>query len=100
MKAHSPVVNAQSGVRPSSGAAAVLSNRGLKNSLPSRVAPPGSKDGRSPLMAKFYSDYIPRLARHSSTAPTAWNRKFGSHTIKCGANSPRVSSACPNRMKL
>jgi hypothetical protein len=28
------------------------------------------------------TSYNPRLALHSSTMPTAWKMKFGSHTIR------------------
>src|SRR5439155_13139212 len=41
-----------------------------------------------------------RFARQSNTAPTAWKIKLGSQTIRCGANSGRVSRAFPRTMKL
>ncbi len=43
---------------------------------------------------------IPRFARQSNTAPTAWKMKFGTQRIRYGAHSDRVSSAWPRTMKL
>ena len=67
-----------------------------------RQAVPARKRRRvmAELSVAIIEPHVPRFARHSSTAPTAWKMKFGSQTNRYGAHSARVSSDLPSIMKL